>query len=95
MSWIFSYQCDECGRHKGHANHWFVAALVGYDEMHGLHIQELSAPWLMFGPWNELFARDSTSLHLCSEECAAKLLSKHLGKRPEVAPKASAEGTQP
>lgn len=96
MSWISSFQCDECGRTKGDANHWFLAIPVAFGDDGALQTRVFSEDWLMFGPWNPSLARRPGAAHACSEECAHKLLSKHIGHKTALSPENTVvRGTQP
>lgn len=70
MSWITAAVCDICGRQKGEANHW---AVYSETALHG---------FVAFRAWDDESAK--VYGHLCSEECAHKLLARYLARKLET-----------
>lgn len=71
-----SYKCDECGRVKGEANHWFRATRV-------------PGPRFVIVPWDILLFRvpdpAATEQHLCGIVCATRALCKAMSAEgPEL-----------
>ena len=70
MSEVKTYRCNgpNCKNIKNDANHWFRAASTrpGY---------------FIIARWSEdlILANGAEELHLCSESCAAKVMSKAIG----------------
>lgn len=76
--------CDECGRAKAEGNHWFRAILE-------------PARLFFIVPWDEDLKRNEdgfdfplskptkveAEIHLCSESCAVKAMSKAIGAAAE------------
>jgi hypothetical protein len=67
MSWLQVAVCDGCKRQKGEGNHWILWLLDG--------------TFLGFAKWDDELAM--TQGHLCSQQCANKMLEKHLERKPE------------
>lgn len=63
--------CDVCGRQKGEANHWILYCLKS------------DRSYISFRGWTDSLA--AYWGHLCAEECANKLLQRHLRGKPAVA----------
>jgi hypothetical protein len=67
MSDVFTSRCDECGKLKQEANHWF-RAVKSHD------------PRFVIVPWEVNLDPDpdagDESLHLCGMGCAVKAMSK-------------------
>ncbi|MGC1781243.1 MAG: hypothetical protein WA708_01855 [Acidobacteriaceae bacterium] len=72
MSFVTAAICDVCKRQKGEANHW----LLGYP--HLIHFHAKQVAFYGFAAWNENASKESGVTHICSEECAHKLLAKYL-----------------
>ncbi len=71
MAIVNTVSCDECGAVRGEANHWFRALVFTFSGGRKFIIQE----------WQVELTPPSgdTELHLCSEQCAAKAMSKAIG----------------
>jgi hypothetical protein len=69
MAELRTFTCDECGITKGKTNHWFMAKV--WPRINSFSIER----------WNEgvTARRSARVLHLCSESCAAKAMSKAIG----------------
>ena len=68
MAEVSTFRCDECGKLKEEANHWFRAA-------------EIAGPCFMLMTWGdseELISPDEIekTLHLCGMGCALKAMAK-------------------
>lgn len=76
MAELHTVTCDQCGVTKGEANHWFkaVAWEVGHFEI--MHFNKPLLATLKEQPEHVTYAE---ILHLCSEQCAAKAMSKAIG----------------
>lgn len=78
MSWLTVAVCDVCKRQRGEANHWLL--YEGYDTL-----------FLTFRKWREDLAQ--TWGHLCGEECAIRLLHRHLAGDKAAAPTSKPESS--
>lgn len=74
-----TYTCDECGKQRGDANHWWLATFLSnvqieyasdFDREHGM----------AFAKWSEEGSRQPHAFHLCGNGCATKLLSKWMSR---------------
>jgi hypothetical protein len=76
MAELKTHVCDECGALKGGANHWFVAYTVATGAGRAFCV----APWdaRRTGVMLDIRCFDVV-LHLCSESCTSKAMSKYLG----------------
>jgi len=61
------YRCDECGRMKQEASHWWK--LFRFEDGGIVQIAPWSNPMMGTG-----------SMHLCGRECVIKALSKAMGE---------------
>lgn len=78
MAELCTYTCDECGKLKGDANHWFFALIFETGSGSAISI----SPWAARGCESFIMADHqyrNRSSHLCSESCASKAMSKFLG----------------
>jgi predicted Fe-S protein YdhL (DUF1289 family) len=66
--------CDGCGREKGEANHWILFNIVEAAAV-------ARSSYVAFHAWDETSAR--VLGHLCSEECAIKVLRRTLNLQNE------------
>jgi hypothetical protein len=70
-----SHKCDECGRVKGEANHWYRAT-------------RLPGPRFVIVPWDTPLFRvpdpAATEQHLCGEGCATKALLRAMSGDDEL-----------
>ena len=76
MSWLTVAVCEVCGRQKGEANHWMLYSTQAW------------TGWVIFHAWDAELS--TTYGHLCSEECAHKLLSRYLSG--ETSPSSEPKG---
>lgn len=67
-----TYKCDECPAIRKEANHWFKMTIIA----NAIIIQRWDMPELEGIPRNPTHDK---RLHLCSESCAAKAMSKAIG----------------
>ena len=66
MSVRETYYCDECGRAKAEANHWFRA--------------KAEPGAFLIGSWDkQMPSTEKQEVHLCSEACAVKAMSRVIG----------------
>lgn len=68
MADLNTQTCDECGIIKKEANHWFKAVKAG--------------PQFWIGPWDSEMPDPFVQfklLHICSETCATKVMSRTIG----------------
>lgn len=73
--------CDECGRSKGDANHWFRAILIPgrLFIIVPWHLS-LDSRWISeLGEQSPDFNAHMEEMHLCSESCAVKAMAKAVG----------------
>lgn len=71
---ITTVKCDACGATKQASNHWFMAIeLDSAGGIGGFAIRPL-----------EPERRHLYKIDLCSEQCAARAMSKAIGKQREV-----------
>jgi hypothetical protein len=71
MAETLTYTCDECGRAKGAANHWF-RALVDRSELPD------DAGTFFIRRWTD--APNDGDTHLCGLECAAKAMHRAMSE---------------
>lgn len=76
------FTCDVCGKTRGEGNHWLMRKPE--PSLESVVIPASPA----FTTWMSLYENDPTWGHLCSRECALKLierwLEKNHGKRPQL-----------
>lgn len=71
-----TYQCDICGKERGPSNHWRMACnAFGYTD---------GPPGLGFFSWDATVADREGVAHLCSSDCAHKLLERFLEDRKKA-----------
>lgn len=73
MAEFKTYVCDECGVEKREANHWFKAY-----PWHSGHFEIARWDANCVAPHDAPLV-ERIALHLCSEQCAAKAMSKAIG----------------
>jgi len=74
MAELNTQTCDVCGTIRRDANHWFHAGVVKVTNLSRKSWQFVIAPWEGWLP-----AETVDHMHLCSENCAAKAMSKVIG----------------
>jgi hypothetical protein len=73
MAEVSTFRCDECGKLKQDANHWFRAT-------------EIAGPCFVIRTWEdptlEFVSPDEIEkeLHLCGMGCAVKAMTKAMGQ---------------
>jgi hypothetical protein len=71
-----------CNTQKGKSNHWWLYGIV--DSKRSVIHTEKEGKQFLLVPWDELVASTMEEGHVCSQECAAKALSKFMNPPPEV-----------
>jgi hypothetical protein len=72
MSEVSTFRCDECGKIKEEANHWYKALV--FRTPPAASKQFMVAPW--DSPDLEFVIEDERILHLCGMGCAVKAMTK-------------------
>ena len=70
-----------CGRLKGNTDHWWLMWTTS---------SSVGTTVLSFSAWDESLARSEAALHLCGEQCAAKLLSQFMSNILQARQKSAA-----
>ena len=82
MAEVSTFRCDECGKLKEEANHWFKAARLQVDRIDN----PAGTPRFMILTWGDAVSPDLRGprgdigrleyLHLCGMGCAVKAMTK-------------------
>ena len=77
MVWDVSFTCDICGKSKGEANHWWMAALGSVpcfeDDGKGIRDQRFT---LM--RWSRSDSQNPDMYHLCGQGCALQAMERYM-----------------
>ncbi len=75
MVWNVMFTCDICGKNKGEANHWWMAALGPLDSPSG---EEAARFTLM--RWSRNKSQDADVYHLCGQGCAMHAMERFMNE---------------
>ncbi len=78
MVWDVAFTCDICGKSKGEANHWWMAALgsVPCFESNGGH--DLREQRFTLMRWSRTDSQNPDMYHLCGQGCAMQAMERFM-----------------
>ncbi len=75
MVWNVTFTCDICGKHKGEANHWWMASFGS-----GAETQSASPGDNRFTlrRWSRAESQNEDMYHLCGQRCALQATERFM-----------------
>ncbi len=77
--------CDECGRMRDKANHWFQIGVTRMGDAVSIELGELTGPKNLADEYGRPIETAFTVLDLCGQQCLYKTLGKLLRLNPAEA----------
>lgn len=76
MVWDVSFTCDICGKSKGEANHWWMAALGSVPCFEGS--QDTREQRFTLMRWSKTDSQNPDMYHLCGQGCAMQAVERFM-----------------
>ena len=80
MVWDVTFTCDICGKPKGEANHWWMAAVGAvpcFEDNGGTDPRD---PRITLMRWSMADSQNPNMYHLCGQGCALQAVERYMNE---------------